>query len=223
MIPIFNTDALSKVVNNIVGYGRGFVSAIEANKLAFNAKVAAACVATLYEYIDAKAGVNPESLHHVYEPGMVGMADGRLFEFDFTVALDLITITGKFKESQIPPLGGGHVFTNRAEVMEAGVSITIAPKDSEVLAFMDDGELVFTSSSVTVEHPGGEFVERSFGDTVYSFFAVFATKGVIDPIMRKMASPIEFSQNFDSGAKHGTSAGLRAGQKYMESSFNELI
>jgi hypothetical protein len=110
-------------------------------------------------YVDNIARSNPKSLHHVYEPGMVGGSNGRLFQ-------GTISETGKpnlvykFKESKIP-MDSGHIFRNKAFIMEEGITVTITPKNAKVLVFEIDGEIV-SSHKVVVNNPGGKSVQGSF-------------------------------------------------------------
>lgn len=214
---------LDKTLTNVVRYGNGFIDGIESEKLAFNTKLAAAIIPLLYGYIDSRASMNPEALHHVYEPGMVGLSEGRLFEFTPLVNNNTITITAKFIDSTVPPLSGGDVFKKRAIIMESGATITIKPKEGGVLAFEDDGELIVTSASVTIEHPGGIEVEKAFADTVHVFFTSYLSKGVLSSLAKQFQSVHEFHQMFSQGSRFGRSAGISAAKKFMNRGLNELI
>jgi len=220
---VIDTRELSRSLNNVVQYGQGFVEGINAERITFNTKLATAMVAMLYGYIDSKSVLKPESLQHMYEPGMVGREAGRLFEFNTQVTAEAIMIHARFLESSVEPLSGGDVFRNRAEVMESGASIVIEPKDGGILAFMDNGELVVTSSSITVEHPGGLSAEKGFADTVFEFFNSYLTKEVLASAFKAMATPVEFDQMFAQGVRGGRSVGRSAAKKLMNRSLNESI
>ena len=212
---MIDTSDLNKKLGNIVKYSNGFFTALEAEKIVFMTSLGAAILPLLNNYIDSKARVSPQRLHHVYEPGMVGEEQGRLFEFDMSVTTNEISIIGKFLPSSVTPPQGAEPFVHKARIMEAGMTVHISPKNGEALAFMDDGELVITSSTVTVEHPGGPEVERAFADTVYSFFSSFLTKAIVLPEIARLADMREYGLNFRDGARMGFAAGMSAGRKQV--------
>lgn len=220
---MIDTRHLQKTLTNVVRYGNGFFEGIESEKLAFNNKLSAAIIPLLYSYIDMKASMNPDALHHVYEPGMVGSPQGRLFEFSSQVTKNIIEISATFIDSTASPLSGGDVFRKRASVMEAGATIIIEPKEGGILAFEDDGELVVTSAAVTIEHPGGIEVEKAFADTVHVFFTSYLTKEVLSSLAKQFQSVHEFHQMFAQGGRFGRSAGITAANKFMNRGLNELI
>lgn len=203
----FNTKDFQKSILNLTEYEYGYIEGLQQGSATLATIIGEATIAALYEYIDASAPLNPGKLAHVYEPGMIGHPDGRLFNFSLEQAGNYITIAGKFLESHVASTSEGEPFRERAEIMEAGTSITIAPKNGNVLVFMDDGELVFTSSSVFVEHPGGPDAEQAFGDTVYQFLNTYATKEVIAPIIGRVTSMKAFSDNTAQGMREGRPLG----------------
>lgn len=220
---MIDVSELTRTINNVTQYGYGFIDTIDKEKTMFNATIAATAVEILSAYIDSKAKLDPSSLHHVYEPGMAGDAAGRLFEFSTHIYADTITINGTFLESSVEPLTGGEPFRQRAPIMEAGASIRIEPVNGEILAFMDEDELVIISSGVTVEHPGGIDVAQSFGDTVYEFFNTYLTKGALGNTLTAMSRLTEFGNMFSTGAKAGRSAGVTAARQYLKRGAHEFI
>lgn len=129
-------------------------------------------------YIDAKARMNPKSLHHVYEWSRAGQSDYRLFDL---VMIDGEGISFKIKytlnqsKSFVPSAEGKrkHVFANKASVMEAGMPLKIAPRYSERLVFEMDGITVFMpkGASVTVRSPGGAKARNQFSLAYSQFFS----------------------------------------------------
>ena len=218
---MIDSSDLVRKIEKIIEYGTSFMHTVNGNRLMFNIELSNKIIDALYSFLDSKAQMQPKALHHVYEPGMIGDPSGRLFEFNANVTVDEIIIYGKFLESTGTPLAGGDPFREKARIMESGITITIEPVHGDFLAFMDDGELVITSSSVTIEHPGGIEVEKSFGDTVYSFLNSYLIKSTIDPILSALANPVEFDYMFAEGAAVGSTAGNKAAMKYMNRSFNE--
>ena len=219
MIDVSN---LTKTLNNTAQFGQGYINALEQEHDVFLIKLSVASIRLLYSYLDNRAKMSPKTLHHVYEQDRVGEPSARLFKFNTVIAGSTISVTGTFldaKESRT-----GQPFVKKAEVMEAGTTITISPRhEGGVLVFEDDGETVFTRSTVTVEHPGGPDVEKAFAEAVYDFFASFLTKAVIFPVLQELSNNKEFDRNFARGVKFGYSAGVDAGRKQMRGALNEFI
>ena len=212
----FNFTDLVTKLESAVQYSMGFVAAVEQERLSFNTKLGEVIKTMLERYIDSQASLSPERLHHVYEWGQAGDPSARLFDFNMVATATHITLHSTFRQSQSASPSGGAPFADKATVMESGASITITPKDSGVIAFDVDGETVFTSSEVFIEHPGGPEVSGAFRETVEGFLRGYAKSEVILPIFRSMATPQEFKRYFPSGVKGGGYAtGLIAGREYM--------
>jgi hypothetical protein len=213
-----DSKQINKVLNNTVSYSYGFLEGTEINQILFNQKLGLFIESALKKYIDSKARLNPEQLHHVYEWGMTGSPSGRLFDFSVKASKRIITINGKFlKSSSIPP-GGNEPFVDKANVMENKISVTVSPKNSKVLVFEDDGETIFTTNSVYIANPGGDAVAEGFGKVCEEFFNVYLTSGLFTSsgIFKKLSNPKEFENWFPEGAKTGKSSGIKAGKKYMD-------
>lgn len=202
----------SRRMKNIIDYSNGFFEGVQMERMTFMRFLAGYTKEALYKYIDSKARMNPEALHHVYEPGQTGSESGRLFHLTATPRLTQINFTGEFLPSSVPPLNGGHVFVNRATVMENGITVVIAPKNSDVLVFEDDGDLVFTRKTIIIEHPGGDAVAGSFGKVVDEFFNEYFTNGLLEPVLSDLRTADEFMMGFYSG---GRAQGMRAGREYL--------
>lgn len=212
-----DTKHFSKTMKNTIAYSMGFVDGIELNKINFNKELAQFTKEALGKYIDAKARGNPKKLHHVYEPGMTGSENGRLYEFDAIPTRDSIILNGSFKPSTKTPLNGGDPFTNRAEIMENGIAITIVPKNANFLVFEYEGETVFTSKAIYIAHPGGDQVAGSFGEVVDDFFNNYFTNAMLGPLLKKLQNPKEFVNNFSAGAAGGgRGLGIKAGKSYLD-------
>ena len=113
-------------------------------------------------YLDSQARTNPKTLHHVYEWKKVGTPSARLFNLKVSGREGLsFKIESEFKasKSMVPTSFGKsrHVFTSKASVMEAGLPLTIRPKNAERLVFEIDGLVVRMPKGmpVTVKKPGG--------------------------------------------------------------------
>lgn len=212
----FDTKQLNNIFTNVSAYSKGFLDGIGMERITFNRVLGGFTAEALANFIDARARMEPESLHHVYEPSMVGRQSARLFDFNVNATTNTISITGKFLPSRGTPKNGGTPFTNKAEIMENGIAISISPRGTGVLAFEDEGEQVFTTETVVIEHPGGDSVAGAFGRTVSDFFDKYFTVTILKPLLDDLASPEEFSRNFSQGAKSGRSIGVRAGRQYFK-------
>lgn len=210
-----DSKEVDSVLKNAVEYSYGFLDGIEYNRVAYMRFLGGFVVEALGKYIDTKARINPASLHHVYEPGQVGNEDARLFKMTADAGKSTIRISGVFTPSSGTPNSGGDPFINRAEIMENGIEIVIAPKNADVLAFEVDGEQVFSASAIYIANPGGDAVAGSFGRNVESFFNNYLTNAILKPALAKLNNPKEFAQFFSQGTKGGRSVGVAAGRKYF--------
>jgi len=212
-----------KVFKNTVQYTEGFIQGISLNRLEFNRVLGGYTAESLGMYIDSKARMNSSTLHHVYEWGKVGDSSARLFKINVNATNTSIVLNGKFIPSTQPGSDSGQVFFDKANVMENGISVTISPKKSSVLVFQDESDTVFTTNSIYVAHPGGDQVAGSFGRTVEEFFDFYFVFSILEPLMKKLRNPKEFSKMFLQGTKSGRSVGVRAGRKYFSMSGDKLI
>lgn len=213
-----DSKEVNRILGNTVSYSYGFLEGTEINQIIFNEKLGLFIEDTLNKYIDSRARMNPETLHHVYEWNRVGSPDARLFEFKIKASKRIITINGKFLKSKSIPPGGNQPFSNKAYVMENQISVTVSPTNSTVLVFEDNDETVFTPNSVFIEYPGGPEVGQSFTKIFNEFFNVFLTGSLLysSGIFDKLSKPKEFAEFFSQGTKSGRSTGIKAGQKYMD-------
>lgn len=213
----FDTKEIKKTLDNIVSYSHGFTKGIKVAQPNFNKELGIFIEEALKKYIDAKARGNPQSLHHVYEWGMVGNPSGRLFEFTMTYGQKNIFFSASFIPSSSISEGSTEPFVNKAEMMENAITIVVEPESAKVLAFEDDGEMVFTPNSVTIENPGGDYVAGSFENVVKEFFNNYLTIGLLKSsgVFDKLKYAKEYSNRFSEGAKVGSSAGISAGKDYL--------
>ena len=99
--------------------------------------------------------------------------------------------------------------------MENDIQVVIEPKNSDVLVFENNGETVFTTNAIYIDHPGGNEVAGSFGETVSNFFDNYFTNGLLKPLINKLSTASEFTASFSSGARSGSNVGIRAGKEYL--------
>lgn len=213
-----NNIKFNRKLKNVMSYSYGFLDGIKTEKAQFNTMLGEYTAESLKKYIDAKARISPESLHHVYEWNMVGDENGRLYKFNVKATNNDIKFIGFFLPSKNPSPTSNEPFRDKANIMENTISITIEPKRSDVLVFDMDGETVFTRKSITIEHPGGDGVAGSFGRTVDSFFENYFTNALLRPIMDNLQSAREYGINFNSGVNSGRAVGVRAGRQYLKKS-----
>lgn len=206
---------LTKVLNNATNYSKGFIDGAEINKLEFNRILGGYTAEALKQYIDSKARMNPDSLHHVYEWNSVGNSSARLFDFSVVTKVNSISFSGKFLPSRTPSPNSDDVFSNKAEIMENKIAITVEPKNSDLLVFEEDGETIFTATSIYIANPGGDEVAGSFERVVDEFFDKYFTASILQGILKDLSTPQEFVQYFSQGMKSGRPAGVKAGRKYF--------
>lgn len=218
-----DSKQINSILTNAVKYSYGFLDGVEMDQIIFNQKLGEFTVDALNKFIDSNARANPDSLHHVYEWGQVGDASGRLFSITPKASKRVINFTGKFlKSSSVSPTSD-EPFYDKASIMENSIDITVEPRDGSVLAFEDDGEMVFTSSAVYIANPGGDAVAGSFGRIVDEFFMSYFTYGLLQDYLSQLAVADEYTQYFASGAKGGgRGAGVNAGKKYIGSTRMEI-
>jgi hypothetical protein len=209
---------LIKTLDNIVDYSSGFTKGITKKRTNFNRQLGSFIEDALYKYVDAKARANPEALHHIYEWGMTGNPTGRLFELSMSYTQRSIYFASNFLQSNTTSKTSTEPFSEKAQIMESGLQITITPRNSDVLAFEDDGEMVFTSGSVTIENPGGEAVAGSFEKVVKDFFENYLVVGLLrgSGLFDRLSYPKEYVNSFSQGAKTGESTGISAGMRYLD-------
>lgn len=130
--------------------------------------------------------------------------------------MNSISFTGTFIPSKTISSTSDEPFADKANVMENAISILIEPKKSDVLVFEDEGETVFTTKSIFIEHPGGDEVAGSFGKVIDSFFTEYFTNSLLRPLLIDLESAEEYAQNFRSGTRGGRPVGVKAGRQYFK-------
>ena len=211
----FDSSDIDRRLKNSVDYSYGFLDGVEMDKVNFMRFLGGFVAEGLNKYIDSKARMHPNSLHHVYEPNMVGNDGGRLFKFNVVATKNKINFIGSFLPSKGISDTSREPFVDKANIMENGIAITITPRNSDVLVFEDEGETVFTTNSVYIAHPGGDYVAGSFAKVVEEFFDSYFIVSILGPLMKKLSNPKEFSLLYPQGARTGRSAGVRAGRRYF--------
>ena len=203
MFTVNASDIIAKV-KRVAEYTKGYMEGFEAGKAALMQKIGVEVSALAGTYIDAMAGGNSASLHHVYEWGSVG--GSRLFDINFTASSSTVSFTSDFRQSGSIAPTATVPFYNKAEVMESGQSVTITPKPGGVLRFFGDEGVIYTPNSVFVASPGGPATTGGFQRAIDKFFSSYLESLILGGLLQQLAN----LDNFDIGAG-GYGAGYSAG------------
>lgn len=212
-----DVKSLMRQLNNVIQYSEGFLEGARIGKPMLMANIGTEMQELVSQYIDSTARVNPSSLHHVYEWYKTGSPDARLFDVDYVVKGDTLTMNSKFRQSETVQNNSNTPFRNKAYIMENGISVTIKPKNSPVLAFEQGGESVFTRSEVTVQNPGGNLAQGSFEETFKEFFRSSISQSIImsSGLGINLRTPVDFDRNFAAGSRGGRPVGISAGKTWI--------
>ena len=212
-----STKNFESQLNNIVNYSFGFLDGVQKGKKIFLKNLGVGTIQAMAAYVDISARGNPNALHHVYEWYQTGSPSARLFDLDYTVSNNGLTINSRFRQSRTLKEDSNEPFYNKASIMENKVAVTITPKKSSVLVFEEGGNTIFTKGSVTVRSPGGEYVAGSFERTIDEFMlryfkqSFLRASGLYDYIKK----PTLYKQNLKSGSKLGKQKGIETGFKWI--------
>ena len=212
-----NDAKFMRDMNNIIKYSSGFLEGIQLGKKEFLSNLGVEAIEVLKEYIDVNARLTPGALHHMYEWNQVGSPSARLFNIDYTVSNLGLSVMSSFSQSKSIKQGSNVPFYNKASIMENGVPVKISPRKSGTLVFENNGETVFTKSTVNVKKPGGAEVEGSFERVFDSFFTNYFTQSFIQAsgIMDYLTNANVYKQNLSKGKSMGRSVGLSVGYKWI--------
>jgi hypothetical protein len=210
-----NSKQFMKEMDNMVNYTYGFLDGVKQGYPSFINQLGATIIEALKEYIDANARVNPQLLHHVYEWDQTGSPNSRLFELSYRQVGPGLSFNSTFSQSRSVRSGSSVPFYDKANIMEAGIPVTIIPKN-RVLAFEDNGETVFTSKPVRVENPGGN-VQGEYERVFNSFFNRYFTQAFLasSGILTYLQNPMDFDKNFSAGKRGGRSLGVQVGRSWI--------
>lgn len=210
----FDMKDFNKQMNAAIQYSDGFLKGVDQYETYFNAQLAEIIKQAFYKFVDSTARLEPDRLHHVYEWGQTGVDSARLFRIEAFSGRQSIRFVTEFMQSTSTSPSANEPFVDKASVMEAGTTINIAPRSGGVLAFEgDDGDMVFTSSEVTIDDPGGPEVKGAFAAVAREFFSGYLNKGMMKELIKEMETPKEFSQGWNRGMSKGT--GMRNAQRYL--------
>ena len=214
---ITDTANLEKILNNTIKYSTGFLDGAQKGKSIFLKNLGQGVITVLKDYIDVEARSNPQALHHIYEWYQVGSPKARLYDFTYTVSNVGLSFKSNFKQSKTLSSGSSEPFSNKAKIMEDGIPVTIAPKNSDVLAFDIGGETIFTKREIHIENPGGTAVQGSFEKVADEFFYRYFKQSFLKSsgLYSYIKKPVLYKTNFTSGSRAGTSVGIETGFKWI--------
>lgn len=204
-------------MNNVMKYSVGFLDGVRNGKSIFLRNVGMQTIEILKEYIDSNARVNPQMLHHIYEWDRVGSPEARLFDFDYTVSNLGLSVMSSFSQSSTVKSGSNVPFYDKARIMEQGIPVTIIPRKADVLAFEQDGEMVFSKGPIAIDNPGGSMVQGSFEKTVDGFFNKYFTQAFLrtSGIGAYLENPVIFKNNLPKAKRGGRSVGVSTGYRWI--------
>lgn len=215
--PRINDKQFIKEMNNLMNYSVGFLEGAQRGKVELLKEVGIKTKEILEQYLDSSARVSPDLLHHVYEWYQTGSPEARLFDINYHAAAGSLSINATFRQSTTVKNGSKVPFYNKAIVMERGISVTVAPRSSEVLAFEDNGEQVFTRQPVTIENPGGKQVAGSFEKVFREFFERYFTQSfmITSGLDQRIRNTSAFVRGFGRGKSLGKSYGNQVGYRWI--------
>lgn len=203
-----NGDKVVKMLRNSVEYSSAFATELKRNQSVLNRKLGEESIDAFYEYLDGLARSHPGMLHHVYEWGEVGDPAARLFELGLSVNNTSAVVDTTFLFSDQPASESGHIFEDKARVMEYGESVTVNEIDAKALFFEIDGEEVFRKGPIFIANPGGIEVRGSFVKAFNEFYGSYFTEVHLKAIRfyQYFQNPKVFETYFASATKGGASA-----------------
>ena len=217
MRAVFSSNQFKREMNNIIDYSVGFLEGVQKGKTVFLKTVGMETVEVIKQFIDSNARVNPQMLHHVYEWTMTGSPEARLYDISYTTSNLGLSFKSSFSQSKSIKDGSRTPFYDKARIMEEGIPVTIRPKVSQVLAFEDNGETVFTRGPVQVLNPGGTEVEGGFEKVFDMFFNKYFSQAFLrtSGIARYLENPQVYKKDMPAGKRMGKSKGLSTGYRWI--------
>jgi hypothetical protein len=217
MKPVYNSKKFKKEMNNIMRYSFGFLDGVQKGKTPFLKSLGVQTVEIMKQFVDSNARVNPEMLHHIYEWNRTGSPAARLYDISFTTSNIGLSFKSSFRQSESIQDGSKTPFYDKARIIESGVSVLIKPKNSDVLAFEEDGEMVFTKKPIKVTNPGGVEAQGGFEKTMDLFFNKYFSQSFLrtSGVAQYLENPVVYKKNLRAGKTRGRSKGLSVGYTWV--------
>lgn len=213
---LVDTKSFEKIMNNVEKYSKGFIDGTIKGRPVLLSNLGRSTIQAMYNYIDASARSNTQALHHIYEWYRTGSPEARLFDLNYSVSDPTLVISSLYKQSSSIADGASTPFYEKARIMEEGIPISISPK-KKALVFEVNGQTVFTSKEVSVQNPGGSFVEGSYQKVFNEFMTRYFTQSFLKAsgLFEYIENPYIYKKMIAAGAKQGRSAGISAGYKWI--------
>jgi hypothetical protein len=217
MKPVYNSKKFKKEMNNIMKYSFGFLDGVQKGKTPFLKSLGVQTVEIMKQFVDSNARVNPEMLHHIYEWNRTGSPAARLYDISFTTSNIGLSFKSSFRQSESIQDGSNTPFYDKARIIESGVSVLIKPRNSDVLAFEEDGEMVFTKKPIKVTNPGGVEAQGGFEKTMDLFFNKYFSQSFLrtSGVAQYLENPVVYKKNLRAGKARGRSKGLSVGYTWV--------
>lgn len=217
MKPVYNSKKFKKEMNNIMKYSIGFLDGVQKGKTPFLKSLGVDAVEIMKQFVDSNARVNPSMLHHIYEWNRTGSPAARLYDINFTVSNIGLSFKSSFRQSESIQDGSKTPFYDKARIIENGLSVVIKPRSSEVLAFEEDGEMVFTKKPIRVSNPGGVEAQGGFEQTMDLFFNKYFSQSFLrtSGVAQYLENPVVYKKNLKAGKARGRSKGLSTGYTWV--------
>jgi hypothetical protein len=217
MKPVYNSKKFKKEMNNIMKYSVGFLDGVQKGKTPFLKSLGVDAVEIMKQFVDSNARVNPSMLHHIYEWNRTGSPGARLYDINFTVSNIGLSFKSSFRQSESIQDGSKTPFYDKARIIENGLSVVIKPRSSEVLAFEEDGEMVFTKKPIRVSNPGGVEAQGGFEQTMDLFFNKYFSQSFLrtSGVAQYLENPVVYKKNLRAGKARGRSKGLSTGYTWV--------
>jgi hypothetical protein len=217
MKPVYNSKKFKKEMNNIMKYSIGFLDGVQKGKTPFLKSLGVDAVEIMKQFVDSNARVNPSMLHHIYEWNRIGSPAARLYDINFTVSNVGLSFKSSFRQSESIQDGSKTPFYDKARIIENGLSVVIKPRSSEVLAFEEDGEMVFTKKPIRVSNPGGVEAQGGFEQTMDLFFNKYFSQSFLrtSGVAQYLENPVVYKKNLRAGKARGRSKGLSTGYTWV--------
>jgi len=213
----FDLKKFNKDMRNLITYSEGFVEGVMLGRRAFLDNFGRVIIEGMKQFIDSMAKVDPQILQHVYEWNRVGSPEARLYSLTYSVTPMGIVIGSSFRQSASIKPGSKKPFYDKARIMEAGIPITVAPRESRVLVFEENGETVFTTKPVQINDPGGPAAKGGFQKTLNIFFSQYFTQAFLlsSGIMNRLQNLSAYKRNLNVGIRIGRSKGKETGYRWI--------
>ena len=214
----FDDSKFLKEMNNVIDYSNGYLEGINQGKKRFIENVGKDAIEAIKQFVDSNARVNPAALQHMYEWNETGSPNARLFDINYISNSFGLSFDFTFRQSSSVKSGSTTPFYDKARIMEQGIPVTIKPKRSETLSFVnDEGEQVFVKGSVTVENPGGSPAQGSFENVVNVFVTQYFSQAWLrnSGILDYLKTSKDYKNSLNRGKTFGRSVGRSVGYNFI--------